>query len=110
MLNVEQALLSLGVQFLQQAMSNPDTISQLLNSFGGCHTASDVAQDALDAWENGQLTREQALRIVQIALEDKPAAKTGSATSADMAEQILRAAKAKQVSPRLTPSNQFNWF
>ena len=35
-----------------------------------CHTASDVAQDALDAWEHGKMSREACRKIVLAVLDD----------------------------------------
>jgi hypothetical protein len=55
----------------KQLMANPEIISGLMTSLfsGGCHNAVDVAQDALDAYDHGHLTREQALQIVTICLQ-----------------------------------------
>lgn len=60
-------------------LSNPSTWSQIGSMLGelnalGCHTAADVGIDALDAYKAGHMSRDQALRIVCIALEDGKAA------------------------------------
>jgi tagatose-1,6-bisphosphate aldolase len=59
-----------GVEYLAK---NPQAVEEFMKSFSsfGCHTASDVAQDALDAYDAGHLTREQALQIVEICLQKK---------------------------------------
>lgn len=70
---IEAMLANLAGQFLGQLMTNPESLTQLGQMLGGigCHTAVDVAQDALDAYEAGHLTAEQAQRIIAIALESK---------------------------------------
>lgn len=60
---------------LQQGLNYMVNNPQALEEFGkalfsaGCHNAVDVAQDALDAYDHGHLTREQALEIVTICLK-----------------------------------------
>lgn len=54
-------------------LSNPQTLETLANQFAPCHTAADVAQDALDAWENGKLSAEACRKIVEAVLEDRAA-------------------------------------
>jgi hypothetical protein len=67
---IEGMLSQLAVQFL----SNPATWEQLGEMFSGfgCHTAADVAIDALDAYKAGHLTKEQAIAVVQTCLSTPP--------------------------------------
>jgi hypothetical protein len=55
-----------------KALSDPKVTQSLSDMFIGigCHSGLDVAQDALDACEHGQLSHESALKIVAIALAD----------------------------------------
>jgi hypothetical protein len=55
-----------------EVLANPDTLNALGDMFAGsfCHSSLDVAQDALDACEHGQLSHEAALKIVAICLQD----------------------------------------
>lgn len=52
-------------------VANADGIKALFAALDNscAHTASDVAQDALDAWEHGNLTSEQCAAIMQIILK-----------------------------------------
>jgi hypothetical protein len=58
-----------------EALTNPQglaALEQIANQlFSPCHTAADVAQDALDAWEHGQLSTEACRKIVEAVLEDR---------------------------------------
>ncbi|MEM9543757.1 MAG: hypothetical protein AAGA60_30260 [Cyanobacteria bacterium P01_E01_bin.42] len=51
-------------------LSNPDAMAGLEQFLCPHHNAVDVAQDALDAYEHGQLTKSQASRIIQICLQE----------------------------------------
>lgn len=95
-MNLEALLVSAGSQFLAQAMANPEALMGFLNA-AGCHTAPDVAQDALDAYKAGHLTRDQALRIIAVALE-QPTAKPRTTPQQDI-DELLRVAKATYQSP-----------
>lgn len=67
---ITQMIISTLFQEVGKMMANPETAQALLQFFGGgCHNHVDVAQDALDAYDHGHLTRDQAMRIVQICLE-----------------------------------------
>lgn len=63
---------------LVSQLSDPQKLEQTLTSLfgGGCHDNVDVAQDALDAYQAGHLSKDQCLRIVQICLEKKHPGKT----------------------------------
>ena len=79
-------------QGLQHIANNPQSIEQFfvgLQSFG-CHNAADVAQDALEAYEHGHLSREQALQIVQICLEKKHGPTVDVASKRVQLEQLFR--------------------
>lgn len=74
--SVSQSLVTGVVQGAVEALSNPQ-VQQGLNKmlddmFVGsfCHSGLDVAQDALDACEHGQMSHDAALKIVAIALDD----------------------------------------
>ena len=69
-----QALTSFASQALAEMLSNPEALNQTLKSLfsHGHHTAEDVAQDALDALEAGNLTKKQALSIIATCLESEP--------------------------------------
>lgn len=56
---------------IEAIITNPEAIQGLMTSIFGssCHNAVDVAQDALDAYDHGHLSREQALQIVTICLQ-----------------------------------------
>lgn len=58
---------------LEYLVNNPDALENLKTSFFGigCHNAVDVAQDALDAYDHGYLTRQQAIDIVTICLKEQ---------------------------------------
>jgi hypothetical protein len=60
-----------------EALANPEALKGLGDLFAGslCHTGLDVAQDALDACDHGQLSHEAALKIVAICLQDDAARK-----------------------------------
>lgn len=63
-----QTALQEGLNYM---VNNPQALEEFCKSFfaAGCHNAVDVAQDALDAYDHGHLTREQALEIVTICLK-----------------------------------------
>jgi len=63
---------------LANQLSDPQKLEQAIASFfgGGCHDSVDVAQDALDAYRAGHLTKSQSLRIIKICLEEKHPGKT----------------------------------
>jgi hypothetical protein len=68
--SLTQLLLQIASQELTKLANNPQAINGFLEFLGaGCHNAVDVAQDALDAYDHGHLTRDQAMRIVEICLE-----------------------------------------
>lgn len=51
-------------------LSNPDAMAGLEQFLCPHHNAVDVAQDALDAFEHGHLSKAQASRIIQICLQE----------------------------------------
>lgn len=57
-------------------LSKPETLTELGKIFSGCHDNVDVAQDALDAYQAGHLSKDQTLRIIQICLEERNPGKT----------------------------------
>ncbi|MGH2413555.1 MAG: hypothetical protein ACRDEA_07670 [Microcystaceae cyanobacterium] len=63
-------LLSVGFSFFAQ---NREQLMEVLASLEAlsCHDAIAVAQDALDAYQHGHLSQEQALQIIKICLEGK---------------------------------------
>lgn len=61
---------------LVQELQKPETLTELSKFFSGCHDNIDVAQDALDAYQAGHLSKDQALRIIQICLEERNPGKT----------------------------------
>lgn len=61
-----QQLAQLASLLVQATPALVDLLATLDNSCA--HTASDVAQDALDAWEHGNLTTEQCAVIVNTIL------------------------------------------
>lgn len=67
---VSQALQGLMTS-LASEMFKPENLANLASLFSQpCHTASDVAQDALDAWEHGKLSRDACRKIVLAVLDD----------------------------------------
>ena len=54
-------------------LSNPEMINSFFSQFvSSCHhTAEDVAQDALDAYEAGNLTKAQTMKIIETCLQEK---------------------------------------
>jgi hypothetical protein len=75
--SVPQSVTAGFVQGAVEALTNPQVQEGLSSLFAGsfCHSGLDVAQDALDACEHGQLSHEAALKIVAIALADDQARK-----------------------------------
>ena len=57
-----QLAFSVGQQLLREA-SKPENVEKIIQQFSalGCHDASDVAQDAIDAYRAGHLSKEAAL-------------------------------------------------
>lgn len=81
MQSMESALIALAINAFGQMLSTPGVF---------CHTRYDVAQDALDALENGQLTPEEALQIVQICLrQNQKSAHPGSNARANDLQAVL---------------------
>ena len=95
-MNLEALLVSAGSQLLAQMVVDPDVVMGLLSP-SGCYTPVDVAQNALEAYKAGQLTRDQALRIISVALE-QPTAKPRTTAQQDI-DELLRVAKATYQSP-----------
>ncbi len=63
--------LDLSLEFLIRAISNPQFIQGIEKLFAPpCHTAYDVAQDALDAAEHGKMSNECARKVVNSILDD----------------------------------------
>ena len=86
----EQALINLGTAIAGEIANNPQGVlnglEELANSLCPHHTALDVAQDALDAVEGGDLSPEAAMQVVAVILQDRkrnaaPAPSTNRPTS-----------------------------
>lgn len=73
----EQAAMALGQQLAHQFISDPVGAVEGLSAMAEAlftpphHTAGDVAQDAIDAWENGELSDQAAMQIVAVVIGDK---------------------------------------
>lgn len=66
-MNLEQTLLNLAFNLA----TSPDVWERLFAS--GCHNAFDVCQDALEAAEHGHITKDQALKVINVLLGgDRP--------------------------------------
>ena len=66
MQSIDLALSNLFCSFL----ANPDSVKALSEVMNPCHTALDVAQDALDAVDNGKMSVSTARKVIDTILED----------------------------------------
>lgn len=74
--SILQSFFGALVQVAATELQKPETLTELGKFFSGCHDNIDVAQDALDAYQTGHLSKDQALRIIQICLEEQNPGKT----------------------------------
>lgn len=54
-------------------LSKPENVQSVFEYIkdNNCHSAADVAIDALDAYKNGKLSKASCLKVVQACLEDE---------------------------------------
>lgn len=71
----EQLAAQVGTAIAADIARNPagaiEGLNTLLDSLCPHHTAEDVAQDALDAYEAGNLSADAAMKVVAVVLADK---------------------------------------
>ena len=72
---VQQAAMTFAQQLGAELIANPEEAMNQLNQLAEAlfcphHTAADVAQDALDAWEVGELSDEAAMQVVAAVIGD----------------------------------------
>lgn len=79
--SLESVLIGSFINSVVGELSKPEGLAKMLKLLAdSCsHSAEDVAIDALDALKAGHLTKDQALRIIQVCLESHPT-KTASVT------------------------------
>ncbi|MEA5471683.1 hypothetical protein [Spirulina sp. 06S082] len=82
------AMTTIFTDLVVSVLSNPEAMEGLSQFFNPCHTGPDVAMDALDAYKHGHLTKSQAMRIVQVCLEEQ--GKTVDVEARETLEKLFR--------------------